>query len=160
MLFAVVVFLLAMLSIRFQVQQQLRSAQYQIRGPLLSAAELGFYRVLREAVPKTVAVMSKVRVADIVTPKGNKNTKAWWMSFNAVSAKHVDFLLCDAESMLPLAIVELDDKSHRVASVLEKDKAKDIRIESSGLKVIRFTCQASYSIDAVRNELFKSAAFP
>jgi len=134
-------------------------SQFAMRGPLLSAAELNFYQVLRVAVPETVVVMSKVRVADIVMPTGRKNTREWWANFNAISGKHVDFLLCDGKTWMPIAVVELDDKSHLAPSVLEKDMAKDIRIESAGLKVIRFTCQAAYGVEEIRNALMASVSF-
>jgi hypothetical protein len=94
---------------------------YKLRNNLLSAAEFSFYKVLETALQKRVEIQCKVRLADIFyTPYGTNVSH-----FNRITGKHVDFLLCDMQTMKPILGVELDDASH-----FQPDrKARDIFVD-------------------------------
>lgn len=82
---------------------------YRLRDDFLSATEVSFYHVLRQAVGERVTVCVKVRLADVffvARPHENQAAR------NRIALKHVDFLLCDPATMRPLAGIELDDASH------------------------------------------------
>lgn len=66
--------------------------------------------------------------------------------FNKIRSKHIDFLLCDKESMAPLYAIELDDISHEKESRIERDLFVDSALEAAGLKFERFKVQKSYSV--------------
>jgi hypothetical protein len=94
---------------------------YKLRSNLLSAAEFSFYKVLETAVQKNVEIQCKVRLADIFyTPYGTNVSH-----FNRITGKHVDFLLCDIQTMKPMLEIELDDASHAQPD----RKARDIFVD-------------------------------
>ncbi len=62
---------------------------YQLSTYLLSKAERSFYGVLVQATGNSGLVFSKVRVADVISPKKGLNRSEWQRAFNAVSAANI-----------------------------------------------------------------------
>jgi hypothetical protein len=148
---ALVVFVLGVLAEiarRLLTPQAGVPAEYRRVKALLTDAELRFFHVLRDCVPSTQIVLCKVRVADFVTPaiSGPKRQTA----FNRISAKHADFLLCDAESMSPLLVIELDDKSHERGERRDRDAFMDSVYASVQLPILHVKVQAKYSAADLR----------
>ncbi|MGI5917257.1 MAG: DUF2726 domain-containing protein [Anaerolineae bacterium] len=56
---------------------------------------------------------------------------------NRIDRKHVDFLLCDPQTMAPLLGIELDDSSHRRPDRRARDELVDRIFESAGLPLLR-----------------------
>lgn len=115
---------------------------YRRRDDFLSPAELSFYRALSGAVGTQVHICAKVNLADIffvVKPNENKGARG------RIAQKHVDFLLCDPQSMKPLVGVELDDSSHARVDRQERDVLVDSVFAAAGLPLIRIPAAAGYS---------------
>jgi hypothetical protein len=77
---------------------------YRLREPFLSTPEMALYRVLQEMVGGRYMICPKVALNDvffIVRPNENVHF------FNKLFRKHVDFLLCDPQSMDPAFGVEI-----------------------------------------------------
>ena len=109
---AIVIVGLLVILVRSKWQGGSREYPYQRSKYLLSKAERSFYGVLVQVVSDNGIVFSKVRVADVISPKKGLNRSDWQRAFNAVSSKHFDFIVCDpADCSIKLA-VELDDSSH------------------------------------------------
>ena len=68
--------------------------------------------------------------------KGTDQPMGW---VNKINRSHIDFVLCDPQTMRPLAAVELDDKSHDSEKARQRDETKDKACQAAGLKLIRFT---------------------
>jgi hypothetical protein len=103
---------------------------------------LSFYRALGAAVGAQAHICPKVNLADIffvVKPNENQGARG------RISQKHVDFLLCDPQSMKPLAGIELDDSSHARANRQERDALVDGVFAAAGLPLVRIPAAASYS---------------
>lgn len=69
---------------------------YRVRDAFLSPAELSFYQVLCSVVGEQAAILSKVGLWDIfyvARPDENRRARAH------IDRKHVDFLLCNPETM-------------------------------------------------------------
>lgn len=91
------------------IKSKRRASVYRSRAALLTRGELVFFLSLRGAVANRCLIMCKVRLADAVTC-----SEAEWRAGagNAISQKHLDFVLCDAHSTRFLVAIELDDRSH------------------------------------------------
>jgi hypothetical protein len=83
---------------------------YRRRDDLLSPAELSFYRVLRQTVGHQAIVLCKVNLADLFFVVRSSESQSY---LNKIDRKHVDFLLCNPNTMRPCLGIELDDSSHR-----------------------------------------------
>jgi len=70
-----------------------------------------------------------VRVADVIKPKKTLDKAQKRTRFLKTSQKHFDFVLCDPESLEPLCVIELNDKSHQ-----RKDRQKRDQFLSAACK--------------------------
>ena len=97
---------------------------YHLRDEFLSPAELNFYRALLTVTADWAALFSKVNLGDIFYPKTGEygHNQAFR---NKIARKHVDFRLCDPESLRPLLAIELDDSSHNRPDRQARDEFVD-----------------------------------
>lgn len=124
---------------------------------LLSRAEFSFYRVLQQACDGRWVVCPKVGLGDLLyVKKGTDNFRGWR---NKIDRKHIDFVLCDAQTMTVVAAVELDDASHGSKKAQERDAVKDKACADAGLVQLRFPARQAYNVDEVRARL-EAAIFP
>lgn len=118
---------------------------------LLSKAERSFIGVLEQAAPQHTRIFSKVRMADVIcVRKGTRNPLRF---FNRISAKHFDFVLCDARSSEVIAVIELDDSSHRSNRSRRTDEFKNKAAEAAGVPLIRIKAARSYVVTDLRLRL-------
>ncbi|NJK34557.1 MAG: DUF2726 domain-containing protein [Oscillatoriales cyanobacterium SM2_2_1] len=127
---------------------------YKVRGALLTPAEVRFYRALKESVGDRLVIFSKVRVADVLTPETGLNKSHWQRAFNKISAKHFDFVLCDPDELTVSVVIELDDRSHQKPSRMDRDNFLNLAVQSSELKMLRFTVKAAYSVLEIESKIF------
>jgi len=130
---------------------------YALRDDFLSKAELNFYRVLVGVVSPDVTVLTKVSLGDLFYAKSGDSSE-WRIYTNKIDRKHVDFLLCDRQTMQPLAGIELDDRSHQRADRQERDAFVDQVFEVTGLPLHRVRVQRSYALTELRALLDDLAA--
>ncbi|MEW6030605.1 MAG: DUF2726 domain-containing protein [Chloroflexota bacterium] len=77
---------------------------YRLRENFLSSPEMALFRRLQEMVGERYMICPKVALTDIFTiVRPNENVHF----YNKIFRKHVDFLLCDPETMKPAFGVEL-----------------------------------------------------
>lgn len=115
---------------------------YRRRDYLLTIAERGFFGALEIAAERAsrergepLRVFAKVRLADLVyLPKGTAGAQGW---LNRVTSKHVDFVVCRAADLRPVAAVELDDSSHEQARRQTRDRFVESALEAAGLPLLR-----------------------
>jgi len=87
-----------------RVKDQNERLPYRLRDRFMSAPETALFHTLEEMVGKRYTICPKVALNDvfyIVRPNENVHF------FNKIFRKHVDFLLCDPNSLRPVIGVEL-----------------------------------------------------
>lgn len=126
---------------------------YQLSKYLLSKAERSFYGVLVQAIGKTGLVFSKIRVADVITPKKGLSRSDWQRAFNAVSSKHFDFLVCDPTDCSIKLAIELDDASHSTAKSQKRDSLLNGACESAGLPLLRIKAAKGYVVAEIQRQV-------
>ena len=124
---------------------------YQLRPHLLTAAERAFFAVLQEAAGDQFLVFAQVRVADVV--QVIKGTEPWSRYFNRIKSKHVDFLLCEPKTVIPLAAIELDDSTHDRPERQARDRFLDQVFQAAGLPLIHVPVQRAYSVTELQHVL-------
>lgn len=120
------------------------------RDALLTPAELAFFRALEPLVTPSYAVFSKVRLADLFDVRAGRGRQA---AFNQISAKHVDFVLCDPATSKVLAAIELDDRSHQRPDRAERDRFVNNLFAANHLPLIRVPVARSYPREQLRAAL-------
>ncbi len=117
---------------------------------LFTRAELSFLGVLQQAVGDHFATFGKVRVADAINVRSGLGRKTWQHAFNAICAKHFDYVICERGSSKILAVIELNDKTHRQRDRMKRDQLLAGICEEVSLPLIQFDAARSYSVADVR----------
>lgn len=104
---------------------------------LLTGNELYFYLHLKPIAEKLgLAVLSKIRMADLVEPIATSRKK-YLSLFSRIKAKHIDFVLCDPENLHVKLLIELDDASHQRDDRRQRDKFIEAVYKQTGYKLLR-----------------------
>jgi hypothetical protein len=81
---------------------------YRLRDDFLSPAEASFYHVLAHVSADWAVVLAKVNLGDLLyAPRAAG--RAQWLMWNRINRKHLDYVLCDRQTLRPLLAVELDE---------------------------------------------------
>jgi hypothetical protein len=124
---------------------------FERRGPLVTEAELRFYRVLQAAVGGSWSVFAMVRLADLVKVReGIAGAQAWR---NKTFGKHIDFVLCDNDSLQVCLAIELDDSSHARPDRQQRDAFVNESLASAGLPLLRVPVTQNYDKVELRKTL-------
>lgn len=122
---------------------------YQAIPNLFTPAERSFLGVLDQAIDAEYRVFGKVRVADVMSVTKGMTRSEWRKAFNRIQSKHFDFVICRASDSSILLLIELDDKSHKKTSRMERDDFIERATEAAGIPLLRIPCQRSYSTHEV-----------
>ena len=122
---------------------KLPALPFRKRDYLFTAAERSFYEVLRSVTQDRLHVFPKVRLVDLVyLPGGTENRLA---HMNRVMSKHVDFVLCDLQTVTPVLVIELDDSSHVRADRQARDATVDNVLGAAGLPILHVAAKEFYA---------------
>lgn len=128
--------------------------QYFINKRLFTPPELKYLITLRKAIGKEYHIMGKVRVADVINVKKNKDYSAFMSAFGKIKSKHFDFVLCAPRTYEPIAAIELDDSSHNSKSRQKRDEFLNNLCEAKGFPLIRQKLAAEYTIEDVNKKVY------
>lgn len=131
----------------------LQEFPYHLRDAFLSPAELEFYKILRRIVRNKAHLITKVNLNDIFYVKSSDYSKFRTYT-NKIDRKHIDFLICDWNTLQPIVGVELDDSSHNRKDRQERDKFVDKVFRASNLPIIHIKVQRKYDIKAIARTLY------
>lgn len=114
---------------------------YRLREKFFSSPELALFRVLQGMVKRHYMICPKVALNDIfyiVRPNENVHF------FNKIFRKHVDFLLCDPETLKPAIGIELVKPVGR-DETREADQFMEDLFLSAGLPLVHIPSSDRYS---------------
>lgn len=130
---------------------------YVPAGPLLTPAERKLFAQLQRVVGGRALIFAKVRVADLITVKKGLSGKARMSALGRISQKHVDFVVVDPHDMKPVALIELDDPSHRQRTTRKRDDLVNKAYQAAGLKLIRIKTKEVPTDEELSMALFPPA---
>lgn len=110
-------------------------AQFGRKASILTRPEQRTYHSLRLAAGNDFVVMAKVRLWDIFWLTNEPPERKQHLS--RLSCRHIDFLLCEPESLKPLLGIELDDSSHLKPEAVAADRYKDELFFAARLPLLR-----------------------
>jgi hypothetical protein len=119
---------------------------------LVTPAEQRFYEALDDAVAGRLMILSKVRVADLLSVT-SESRSARYRIFRSIASKHVDFVLVKAKDLRPLAAIELDDSTHRRPDRRKRDELLDDLFAKAKLPLLRFKTASSYNPRSIEAQL-------
>lgn len=113
---------------------------------VMTRTEKMFYDQLKESIPSTYILLSKVRLWDIIDTTVKEKQ---YIYTNKIKSKHIDFLVVDAETN-PIIAIELDDKSHNQTKRIERDEFINKALENAKIKLIRYTPTQKYDFSNLK----------
>jgi hypothetical protein len=125
-------------------KKELIDYPYKIRDDFLSPAERSFYLTLRGCVSDWADVCPKVNLGDVFYANCKEFGERQSYT-NKINRKHIDFLLCDKKTAVPLLGVELDDSSHSQTKRQERDQFVENVFKKAGLPLERIPVRPSYN---------------
>lgn len=128
---------------------------YSQRDDFLSESEFSFYKVLIQAVSDRYVICPKVGLQDIffVTVKDRSKFTTY---LNKINRKHVDFLICEKNTMKPFCAIELDDTSHQRKDRIARDTFINKLYEDAGLPLYRFANKSSYVLNEIKDIILQA----
>jgi hypothetical protein len=125
---------------------------YRRRDYLLTLTEREFFNVLYPIVQKHDALLfCKVRLEDLLwLPKGTEERWSWR---GKIKSRHVDFVICNKETIRPLVAIELDDSSHLASKRFERDRFYTRLFEKAGLPFLQVPVKSFYSPQELEIEI-------
>ncbi len=130
----------------------LENLPYRIRDDFLSPTELSFYHVLRTVTGNRAIICPKVGLAEIFfVSRPNENVGYR----SRIVQKHLDFLLCDPQTMQPILGLELDDASHNRPDRQARDAFVNKTFETANLPLLRFPARRTYNTRELAEALDK-----
>src|SRR6516225_4701356 len=126
---------------------------------LVTPAEQKFYEALDEAIDGRLMILSKVRVADLLSVT-SESGPARQRVFRSIACKHVDFLLVEAQNLRPLAAIELDDSTHRRGDRRKRDELLDDLFQKAELPLLHFKTASAYNPRSIEAQLEEALGKP
>ena len=120
---------------------------------IVSPAERSFLGVLNAVLDDEVLILTKVRVADVLTPIPTQNRSIWQRAFNSISSKHFDFVLCKSDDLSIICTIALNDKSHSEADRQERDEFLRDACSGADLPLVEIQAKSGYMLQEVADLL-------
>jgi hypothetical protein len=134
--------------------------KYRAAGPLATPAELAFLKTLDSAVGPKERVFMKPRLIDVIEPDAARSNTGFHAAKARVIQKHLDYVICDRETLHVLYAIELNDKSHEAKHRRERDALVLAAMKSAGIPLIFVKAARSYEIDALRRSIAEATTVP
>ncbi|MCE9647716.1 MAG: DUF2726 domain-containing protein [Chloroflexi bacterium] len=118
---------------------------YRLREPFLTTTELALFRVLNQMVGGRYLICPKVSLNDvfyIVRPNENVHF------FNKFFRKHVDFLLCDPQTLAPAFGIEIVRPISK-NETRESDRFVEEIFTGAGLPLVHIPSSESYDASEI-----------
>lgn len=123
---------------------------YERRGVLLSPAEISFLRSLQLASREDWLIFSMVRLADIIKVRPQTRKYQSWNS--RIQGKHLDFVLCDLETLDVKLAIELEDGT-AAADRGRRDRFVNTALAAAGVPLLRVKVQEKYETAVLWKDL-------
>jgi hypothetical protein len=134
--------------------EQKTTYRYKKIDRIVSPAERSFLGVLNAILDDDIIILTKVRVADALSPLPTNDRSLWQRAFNSISSKHFDFVLCKSDDLSIICAVELNDKSHNNTDRQDRDEFLRSACSGAGLPLIEIPAKNGYVLQEV-TELLK-----
>jgi hypothetical protein len=123
---------------------------------IYSNTERSFYQMLEKAVGPDYKILTRVKLTDIIEPKGTATIKNRRAALIKASAKSVDFVLCDKKTLAISGVVDLVNSATSNGHRAKADWFVNGALEAAGIPHIRIKIKSGYTTEDIRNcVLFK-----
>jgi hypothetical protein len=122
---------------------------YERRGGLLSPAAINFLRSLQLAAREDWVIFSMVRLADVIKVRPRTRKYQSWNS--RIQGKHLDFVLCDVDTLDVKLAIELDDAAPGASR--KSERFVSTALAAAGVPLLKVKVQEKYETAVLRKDL-------
>jgi hypothetical protein len=120
----------------------------------LTANEVDFFLKLRQAAGTRWLVFPQVSMGALIDTTMKPAHSGYWAERAKFSGKICDFVICDALTLAPQLVVELDDVMHD----FKKDIKRDSLSARAGYRTLRFWSRKKPNVTELKRQLEKALA--
>lgn len=120
---------------------------YYAKRPLSHVEQILYYRLI-QALPQHM-VLAQVSLSRLLGVQRGHPHLTWFNRINCMSA---DFVVCGKDASV-VAVIELDDASHRLDERIKADAKKDKALASAGISVVRWPVKPMPDVAAIQATL-------
>lgn len=124
------------------------------RKTLMTANEKDFYWRLRKALGPAWVVFPQVSMGALMDTCLTPRHPRYWDVRSQFAQKICDFVICDAKTLTPCLVVELDDRMHD----FERDRKRDGLMALAGYRTVRFWSRAKPDVEDLKKIMDKELA--
>lgn len=133
---------------------------YKFKNFITTKKESIFYNVLLEITNElNYTLFAQVPLYAIVGMQDNLDASTKATYFNKISSKSIDFVIVDDKCKILLCI-ELDDKSHRYKSRIERDKFINKLFEDLNIGLLRYPTYSVYYKETLKKRVLEKINKP
>ena len=158
LLLVALVVLVAMVASRFIDNSN--PFQVQKRSSLFSPVERSFQNLLEKAVEGEYKILNRIKLADLIEVKGNANEKARRSTLVKLNAKYLDFVLCSADDLRVIAVLDLVNNSNKDGHKAAPDWFVSGALEAAGVPYLRIKIKAGYTSTDLQQALAQRLGKP
>lgn len=123
---------------------------YKRRRGILSKNEAAFFHALKRAIGDRYVAFAQLPLSVLIYCDREARKGGW---HNKIDRKRVDFVLCDAQTLGVVCVIELDDKSHQRRDRQQRDAFVNEALSAAGIRLARIPAASEYPIDRVQQHL-------
>ena len=141
----VVIIVLAGLKAKSQGGASYEVWPFSAKKPLSQPEQVLYFRLI-QALPEHI-ILAQVQLSQLLGVKKGNNYQAWSNRINRMSA---DFVVCKKDSSI-VAVIELDDATHKKEDRQAADAKKDKAFASAGIRIVRWQAKSIPDITAIQS---------
>lgn len=147
----IIIFVLAKL-MPSKSKQNYDLSKYSLKTSIVTPVEKWMYNVIQSELPENFLITPKIGMKDFIDIKKGKD---FMRHFTHIAQKHIDFLICEKDTLSPVLGIEIDDSSHQKESRRDRDQSVDEIYNAIGLKVLHIPTKIKEGAlrNAIKNEL-------
>ncbi|MDX1678407.1 DUF2726 domain-containing protein [Arsukibacterium sp.] len=134
--------------------------QVQKRSNLFSPVERSFQNLLEKAVEGEYKILNRIKLADVLEVKENANEKARRSTLVKLNAKYLDFVLCAANDLRVVAVLDLVNNSSKDGHKAAPDWFVSGALEAAGVPYLRIKIKAGYTAADLQQALAQRLGKP
>ncbi|WP_159308771.1 DUF2726 domain-containing protein, partial [Klebsiella pneumoniae] len=92
-------------------------------------------------------------MTNVITPSKVANKKHWFIAYNKISKSYFDFVVCDARTLEPRVVLELDHGKELQKGKVEREKMLLHVCKSANIPLIGTNIRMSYQVGKLRRLL-------
>ncbi|MCE0492406.1 DUF2726 domain-containing protein [Vibrio salinus] len=134
-------------------EDKAKDYSYKIKGPVLSSNETSFYHALVSAVGEHGIVLANITMDKVIRPRDIRKKKDMFIASGKIARSYFQFVICDARTFEPRAVVELNDGRPLDKGKVDREKLLIQVCKSANIPLIGTTIKYSYQVSKLRRLL-------